>query len=847
MLIAAKVLPPAADPWLSLSPLLQRLPSVSRLALQAPAGYGKTALAAHYHRHFAGPKLWLSLDSGDNHGPRLLAHLALALGMNEPQLRTESEVVVALARHEGGLWVVDQLEQLSGDDSHALLLRLAAHWRGTLVITSRPGGLLPRWLLAEANRWWRWGSSELRLDDAQAQALTNQLRAGLDEGLVTRLNSYFDGWPALWRLWLQQPVAGDDVAHWSGPLRDYLLATWLSSLAPPLRQFISQLAVYDWFDEPLAAAVSDQPFVRHLLAELRQQGMVRLRGSAGQGGRNGDQELLPFLRDALRFDLSLSAPQLLLAAHYRAVEALLARDCWLEAAQQALVAADRGLALATLRRLGWRLYHQAAFNQLRQLFELVGQSHWQTNGELVLLQGWLVVEGERDCARAHRQLEQLLPQLTRQEEWPQLQPRVAVLRAEIAYQFDQPLEALQLTRTVEASQITPHDRIALGYTRAMAALQLGRLDEAEQALTALARAADAEQQHHHSLWVWQRQAVVAAHRLHWPAAVSALQAAEQLATRHGLNADSALDSLWRAKAEQAQLFGDWAAAAQAIARGSEREHPLGDYWELPYRALALVQALAVRDSSRISQLEQQLKQQLAQHSYCQQWQLRARQALLLAAVVRGEQAAIAALAEVLPFVTDDLSLPSLQQSVLAAWCGWHLGRVPEGLAVLAQRAEQAGLRWLSWRLQLVATLAAAPDEPPAAVVLQMQQGYVWDLLLAGPAALPLWERWLTGQLLAGNDAAHDCLLRVIQWCSATPDNSQEAELPSPDPRLTDAEWRVLQLIGRGYRNEQIAARLFIAPSTVKSHINHLYAKLDLHSRSEAKALANQWLGRSAGG
>lgn len=843
MLIAAKVLPPAVDPWLLLPAELQRLPGTSRLALQAPAGYGKTALAAHYHRQFAGPKLWLSLDSSDNHVPRLLAHLALALGLDEPQGRSESEVVVALARHEGGLWVVDQLEQLSSDDSHSLLLRLAAHWRGTLVVTSRPGGLLPRWLLAEASRWWRWGSSELRLDDARARALASQLRPGMDEGLVSRLNSYFDGWPALWRLWLQQPVAGDDVAHWSGPLRDYLLATWLSSLPPPLRQFISQLAVYDWFDEALAAAVSDQPFVRHLLAELRQQGMVRLRGSAGQGGRNGEQELLPFLRDALRFELSLSDPQLLLTAHLRAMEALLARDCWLEAAQQALVASDRSLALTTLRRLGWRLYHQAAFSLLRQLFELVGPGHWQANGELALLQGWLVVEGEQDCARAHRQLEQLTPQLARQQEWPLLQPRFAVLRGEIAHQFDQPQQALALTERIEASQITPHDRIALGYTRAMAALQLGRLDEAEQALKALAHAADAEQQHHHSLWVWQRQAVVAAHRLDWPAAVTALHAAEQLAARHGLAHDNALDSLWRAKAEQAQLFGDWPAAAQAIARGSEREHPLGDYWELPYRALALVQALAVRDSSGITRLEQQLSHQLAQHIYCKQWRLRANQALLLAAVARGDQAAIAALAEVLTFVDDDLRLPVLQQSVLAAWCGWHLGRVPAGLSTLARQAEQAGLRWLSWRLQLVATLADAPDEPPAAVVLQLQQGYVWDLLLAGPAALPIWERWLTGQLLAGNDAAHDCLLRVIHWCTTAPDSRATAELPCPDPRLTDAEWRVLQLIGRGYRNEQIAARLFIAPSTVKSHINHLYAKLNLHSRSEAKGLANQWLGR----
>ena len=61
------------------------------LLISGEAGIGKTALAAHYHRQFAGPKLWLSLDSSDNHAPRLLAHLALALGIKEPEGRSESE------------------------------------------------------------------------------------------------------------------------------------------------------------------------------------------------------------------------------------------------------------------------------------------------------------------------------------------------------------------------------------------------------------------------------------------------------------------------------------------------------------------------------------------------------------------------------------------------------------------------------------------------------------------------------------------------------------------------------------------------------------------------------------
>jgi ATP/maltotriose-dependent transcriptional regulator MalT len=45
---------------------------------------------------------------------------------------------------------------------------------------------------------------------------------------------------------------------------------------------------------------------------------------------------------------------------------------------------------------------------------------------------------------------------------------------------------------------------------------------------------------------------------------------------------------------------------------------------------------------------------------------------------------------------------------------------------------------------------------------------------------------------------------------------------------------VLQLIGREFNNEQIAATLHVSLPTVKTHINKLYSKLGLGSRAEAR-------------
>ena len=67
--------------------------------------------------------------------------------------------------------------------------------------------------------------------------------------------------------------------------------------------------------------------------------------------------------------------------------------------------------------------------------------------------------------------------------------------------------------------------------------------------------------------------------------------------------------------------------------------------------------------------------------------------------------------------------------------------------------------------------------------------------------------------------------------------------PADDPAvgLTAREREILQLIGEGLRNPEIAARLVISEATVKTHINNLFAKAGFHSRADAVryALSNQ--------
>jgi DNA-binding NarL/FixJ family response regulator len=86
-------------------------------------------------------------------------------------------------------------------------------------------------------------------------------------------------------------------------------------------------------------------------------------------------------------------------------------------------------------------------------------------------------------------------------------------------------------------------------------------------------------------------------------------------------------------------------------------------------------------------------------------------------------------------------------------------------------------------------------------------------------------------------AAGEILIDRMELARLLPQVAREREVQRDADvllgHLTERELQILQLLGEGLRNDDIATRLFISPQTVQTHIRNILTKLGVHSKLEA--------------
>ncbi|MEW7278612.1 helix-turn-helix transcriptional regulator [Aquimarina sp. 2201CG1-2-11] len=120
--------------------------------------------------------------------------------------------------------------------------------------------------------------------------------------------------------------------------------------------------------------------------------------------------------------------------------------------------------------------------------------------------------------------------------------------------------------------------------------------------------------------------------------------------------------------------------------------------------------------------------------------------------------------------------------------------------------------------------------PNSPYTIQYQKELAADKFLINPSTFSSTSPWLLVVLFV---LLFSVFLNVLQYLSY---KKKKNNLGGVEKKLTKQEQKVLDLILLDKTNKEIATTMFVSISTIKTHINNLYKKLNVHSREEVKSL-----------
>jgi LuxR family maltose regulon positive regulatory protein len=173
-------------------------------------------------------------------------------------------------------------------------------------------------------------------------------------------------------------------------------------------------------------------------------------------------------------------------------------------------------------------------------------------------------------------------------------------------------------------------------------------------------------------------------------------------------------------------------------------------------------------------------------------------------------------------------------------------RALESLHLLQDLAEEAGRMWSligilllqAQALQMQDDWDQALPKLERALFLAEPEGYVRTFIDEGEPMARLLRRALAEGF--GGTETHGIVSEYASRLLAAFGNPPQVASPKEQALvepLSEREMEVLRLVAGGLSNREIADALVVAVSTVKSHINHIYGKLDVKNRVEAIARA----------
>jgi LuxR family maltose regulon positive regulatory protein len=869
-LITTKLYRPRPRPdWIPRPRLLARLDkglaAGRRLSLiSAPAGFGKTSLASAWVASLDRPVAWLGLNAEENDPIRFWTYLVAALQRVTPNVGGELptllratppaplETIIAslvntvAAEMPACVLVLDDWHLIKTPAVQQSLAGLVQYQPANLhlLTTTRSDPALPLARLRGRQQMTELRADDLRFElDETRRFLHEQLPVSLSAEEIGQLQARTEGWITglqMAALSLRQhPDPGRLVSELSGTQRyilDYLMEEVLARAPADQQTFLLETSILERLSGPLCAAVTGRPESESLLEQLESDNLF-LQPLDDQRHWYRYHRLFADLLQARAAGLPAEHRAEL---HRRASRWLEANDLLDDAVRQAHAGDDLVRVAELTGRHGLDLLLAGELTTLESWIQFLPEEMTSQNCMLFVLRAWVLLLTGRLQALAE-QFAHIAPQLedicSRElighlltirgyaaMHARKVQEAASLIEEALSYLSPDSLGIQAVAHFVlggaammqgqteraagamdTAARLGKNGRnvhLAVAAINALAGIRSrqGRLQEAEQiAQEGLALASDV---HGKPLpiagGVLGELAELAYERNDLPAALELAQEAVEQSARWG-NADSWAQALLTClRIQQACGHSEEASESlhevERLARGRLAGSPVLGNLPAPRAWLDLKQ-------NRLAAAAEWARAPLPEHVNslnCHLWLIRAE---ILLALDRPADA-----------------LADLDTYLTACRAAGFVTSLISGL-VLQALARQASGR---------------PDEAlpslQEALELAAPRGVLRRLIEPGPAMIPLLEAAKRQQIQPELVAT---LLTLLEADAPAVAHAGDA-LVNP---LSERELEVLQLVAEGLTNREIAGRLYIAASTVKSHLNSILRKLDASNRTQAAAEA----------
>jgi LuxR family maltose regulon positive regulatory protein len=900
-LLATKLhVPPPPSQLVRRRRLLERLQQAVERPLTliaAPAGFGKTTLLSTWLEHASLPVAWISLERDDDDLTRFWAYVFTALARIHQGLGTSAlsllqaspisplppiETVLSVWINElatlphGMALVLDDYHLITAPPIHQAVTYLIDHLPPHLhlVLATRADPPLPLARLRARGHLTEIRAADLRFTPEEVMVfLTQELGEGLSTEDVATLEARTEGWVAGLQLAALSMQGRKDIAGFlsafSGSHRyiiDYLVDEVLARQPEAIQTFLLQTAILVQLQGSLCEAVMGG--MGEPGEETNGQAMLEQLEQANLFLTPLDDERLWYryhqlFAEALRHRLQRMQPDLVPNLHRRASSWYEQHGLTREAVYHALAATDYKQAARLIERTAEMTARRGELTTLRSWLEALPDELLRARVDLCLWQGWLLaLSGEYESA------ERLLQDL---------EPRLHTTKVPI----------VETIGTVETSRQGANQRGLIEYTGRMAAIRAfiafrrgntqRTIDLALQALEQLP-----QDQAFRSLVAWYLGIAYLESGDQAKGAASLTEArASSLAASNSYVTFMATYELAQLQARQGYLHRADQSYQQALELGAERGGALAATGPA-YVGRGELQ----REWNDLNQASHTLQEGIARCQQTGNASIMLRGHIMLARVkqAQGDAAGADQLIQQIPHILRLSGLSplnaasanawharlSLQQGDLTLASRWvqehHLGvddelsppreleyatlarvliaqhRPHESLPLLARLLHQAerqrrmGNALEIFVLQAMASQAGG-DEAEAmerlsqALSLAEPEGYIRLFVDEGE---PMVE--LLHQAYARGIAPE--YVATLLSAAGAPILPAPALVRSLLEPLTERELEVLRLLVAGLSNAAMAQELVITIGTVKSHINHIYGKLGVQSRSQAIARAH---------